>query len=149
MNVMKVIGFAVTVLTVSLGIACSLFNATPSECIEAADAAGLPDAVIEQLRNPEGLNAVERAALQRILVQAGIDDVCAGAMQSPSTSDGTNGESEPIPSAANPTIERADHSGETAVKQDADLAGETGRSHAGEGARIPDDEHTGDAGSGR
>ena len=76
MKVKKVIGFPVMALTVSLVIACSLFNATPSECIEAAEAAGLPDEVIEQLRNPESLNAVERAALQRVLVQAGIDDLC-------------------------------------------------------------------------
>ena len=52
------------------------FNAAPSECIEAAEAAGLPDEAIEQLRNPGDLNAVERAALNRALSQAGIDDVC-------------------------------------------------------------------------
>ena len=74
-------------LTMVLIAGCTFFNAAPPECIEAAEDARLPDSVIEQLLNPEGLNALERAALQQALNQAGIDDVCdIGAEGQPSTS---------------------------------------------------------------
>ena len=63
-------------LLIGVGAACSIFNATSSGCIAAAEDAGLPDSVIEQLRNRDGLSAVERAALRRVLVQADIDGVC-------------------------------------------------------------------------
>ena len=61
-------------LTVGLLVACT--SAAPSACIQAAQDAGLSDGTIEQLRNPGDLNALERAALNRVLTQAGIDDVC-------------------------------------------------------------------------
>ena len=63
-------------LLIGVGAACSIFNATSSGCIAAAEDAGLPDSVIEQLRNRDGLSAVERAALRRVLVQADVDGVC-------------------------------------------------------------------------
>ena len=65
-------------LTIALVLAtsCGLFQAAPSECIEAAEEAGLPDRLIEQLEDPDGLNPLERAALQRALKEAGIDDAC-------------------------------------------------------------------------
>ena len=65
---------AVSAIAMLAAVAC--FSAAPSECIEAAEAADLPDEVIEQLRNPGDLNAIERAALNRALSQAGVDDVC-------------------------------------------------------------------------
>ena len=75
----RVTGFtAAMIISTTVALAC--FGAAPSECIEAAERAGLPDEVIEQLHNPEGLNAIERAALNRILSQAGIDDVCESAL---------------------------------------------------------------------
>ena len=67
---------SVVTLTAWMAIACTFFNAAPSECVQAAEGAGLSDETIDQLRNPDGLNPVEQAALQRILVQAGIDDIC-------------------------------------------------------------------------
>lgn len=63
-------------MTIALLAAISCFSAAPSECIEAAEETGLPDEVIERLRNPGDLNAIERAALNRILSEAGIDDLC-------------------------------------------------------------------------
>ena len=79
------------VLTIVLITGCTLFNAAPPECIEAAEDARLPDSVIEQLRNPAGLNALERAALQQALNQAEIDDVCdIGAVGQPSTTSADN-----------------------------------------------------------
>ena len=55
-------------------LAC--INASPSECVKAAEKAGLPDEVIEQLKKPGDLNAAERFALNRVLSKAGIDDLC-------------------------------------------------------------------------
>ncbi len=51
---------SITIASLMLGfsIGCDFFNAAPSECIRAAEDAGLPDHVMEQLRNPDGLNAV-------------------------------------------------------------------------------------------
>ena len=99
------------------------FNAAPSECIEAAEAAGLPDEVIEQLRNPGDLNAVERAALNRALSQAGIDDVCEVSSDSASVHPGAGNDSKtPTPDRLNssqriseePTIvEHASDTGES------------------------------------
>ena len=63
-------------LVIALMVSVGCFGGTPSECIEAAEAADMPDKVIEQLRNPGDLNAIERAALNRALSQAGLDDVC-------------------------------------------------------------------------
>lgn len=52
---------------INLGFVIACFDVSPSECKEAAEEAGLPDSVIEQLRNPGDLNPVERAALNRSL----------------------------------------------------------------------------------
>ena len=43
MTFRKAIGISVTALTVGLVVACSFFNAAPSECIAAAEDAGLPE----------------------------------------------------------------------------------------------------------
>ena len=51
-------------------------NASPSECIQAAEGAGLPDEIIEQLKDPGDLNPAERFALNRALNKAGIAEVC-------------------------------------------------------------------------
>ncbi|MCY3692065.1 MAG: hypothetical protein OXI54_01265 [Chloroflexota bacterium] len=56
-------------------LACT--SAAPSECIKAAEDAGLPENVIEQLKKPGDLNAIERIALREVLKKAGLDDVCA------------------------------------------------------------------------
>ncbi len=56
--------------------ACST-SAAPSECIKAAEAAGLPDKVIEQLKTPGDLNAIERIALRKAMEKAGLDSVCS------------------------------------------------------------------------
>ena len=56
--------------------ACST-SAAPSECIKAAESAGLPDKVIEQLKNPGDLNAIERIALRKALEKAGLDRLCS------------------------------------------------------------------------
>ena len=55
-------------------LACA--SAAPSECVKAAEDAGLPENVIEQLKNPGDLNAIERVALREVLKKAGLDDLC-------------------------------------------------------------------------
>lgn len=55
-------------------LACT--SAAPSECVKAAEETGLPDNVIEQLKKPGDLNAIERVALREALNKAGLDDVC-------------------------------------------------------------------------
>lgn len=56
-------------------VACSS-SVAPSKCIEAAEGAGLPAPVIEQLKKPGDLNALERIALKQALKRVGIDDLC-------------------------------------------------------------------------
>lgn len=55
-------------------LACT--SAAPSECVKAAEDAGLPENVIEQLKKPGDLNAIERVALREVLKKAGLDDIC-------------------------------------------------------------------------
>ena len=55
-------------------LACT--SAAPSECVTAAENAGLPESVIEQIKKPGDLNAIERIALRELLKKAGVDDVC-------------------------------------------------------------------------
>ena len=62
-------------LTLALSLAACT-SAAPSACIEAAEAAGLPKSVIEQLKKPGDLNAIERIALREALKKAGLDDLC-------------------------------------------------------------------------
>ena len=81
------IGFVL--LIVGLLVACT--SAAPSACIQAAQDAGLSDGTIEQLRNPGDLNALERAALNRVLTQAGIDDVCQIASDETASTPEANG----------------------------------------------------------
>ena len=66
-------GVALTALTLGI-LACT--SAAPSECVKAAESAGLPESVIEQLKNPGDLNAIERVALREVLKKAGLDDIC-------------------------------------------------------------------------
>ena len=94
-KLMNFSSIAVASLLVGLGIACSFFDAAPSECVKAAEDAGLPDRVVDQLREPDGLSAIERAALQRLLVKSGIDDVCE-------TSQEQSGSSDPVTDGLNP-----------------------------------------------
>lgn len=86
------VGVGIVILIIGVLVACT--SAAPSACIQAAHDAGLSDDVIEQLRNPGDLNAVERAALNRVLRQAGIDDVCElsgdGAAASSESGDDSN-----------------------------------------------------------
>ena len=62
-------------ITAAMALGCST-SAAPSSCVEAAEKAGLPEAVIEQLKKPGELNALERIALREILEKAGLDEVC-------------------------------------------------------------------------
>ena len=63
--------FAITAFAIT---ACT--SAAPSQCVQAAENAGLPESVIEEIKNPGGLNAIERIALRELLKKAGLDDVC-------------------------------------------------------------------------
>lgn len=63
------------IVTAALAIlACT--SAAPSECIKATEEAGLPESVIEQLKKPGDLNAIERVALREVLKKAGLGDIC-------------------------------------------------------------------------
>ena len=117
----------IALLALGLSAGCNFFNAAPSECMQAAEDAGLPDEVIEQLRKPGDLNAFERAALQQALRRAGIDDVCEVASESSPQSDGTDTNDNVMP-----TLVRV---GAADEQQD------SSRPAAQMGARIPDDEH--------
>ena len=71
-----IIVLSTAALTAALITACSFFQAAPSECIQAAESADLPNSVIEQIRDPDALDPIQQAALQKILRRAGIDDAC-------------------------------------------------------------------------
>ena len=88
-------------IVISLVTACSFFNAAPSECVAAAEDAGLPGTVIDQLKNPEGLNALERAALQQALNRARIDDLCQDEVNRRSSTDPTDAEQAQTETASN------------------------------------------------
>ena len=114
-------------LLIGVGAACSIFNATPSGCIAAAENAGLPDSVIEQLRNSAGLSAVERVALRKALVQAGIDDVCDIAAEDVPSSSGSN------------DAKNDDSSGEQGTARNGDRLGRE-PAPSSQHARIPQDD---------
>ena len=63
------------ILMTTIAIGCSN-PAVPTECVDAARQAGLPERMVEQLRNPGDLNQVEKFALRQALSQAGLDDLC-------------------------------------------------------------------------
>ena len=75
MTTRKIMGAMVsTIIILATTMAC--INASPPECIQAAEEADLPDEIIEQLKNPGDLNPAERFALNRALSKAGLADVC-------------------------------------------------------------------------
>ena len=61
--------------TIILTISCA-GESPPSPCIAAAQDAGLPDGIIDQLRNPGDLEASEWLDLNRVLQEAGIAAEC-------------------------------------------------------------------------
>lgn len=137
MRTLRTYGFLpATLLIVSVGALACFFDAAPSECIQAAQDAGLPDSVIEQLRNPGDLNAVERAALNRILSEAGIDDVCEVA------ADATGAADTPKPTqsdASSSRVSSEQDGAEDARTSDTPVPQATAAERS---ARIPkDDEH--------
>ena len=67
---------AAGLFAVFLTLAACSTSAVPSECIRAAENAGLPEAMMEHLKKPGDLNAFERIALREALKRAGVDDVC-------------------------------------------------------------------------
>lgn len=69
--------FACFLLAAILLAAISCLAASPQGCIQAAEDVGLPSHMVDQLRDPDGLNPIEKAALQQALRRTGIDDVCA------------------------------------------------------------------------
>ena len=71
-RVLSTMASAMVILATTL----SCINASPSECIQAAEEAGLPDEIIEQLKNPGDLNPAERFALNQAVRKAGIADAC-------------------------------------------------------------------------
>ena len=132
----------IALLTLGLSAGCNFFNATPSECIEAAEDASLPDEVIEQLRKPDNPNALERAALQQALRRARIDDVCEITSESSLRSDGTgtNDNARPTLVRIGTGDEQPESSSTSKTTRNGGQA-QPGRPEAQEGARMPDDEH--------
>ena len=75
MGTKRIMGaMAIAMVILATTVAC--INASPSECIQAAEEAGLPDEIIEQLKNPGDLNSAERFALNRALSKAGLASAC-------------------------------------------------------------------------
>ena len=66
---------AVSLIAVLSLAACST-SAAPTECLDAAEDAGIPENLLEHIRNPGELNALERIALRNALNAAGLDDIC-------------------------------------------------------------------------
>ena len=130
---------AIALLALGLSAGCGLFNAAPSECIQAAEEAGLSDEIIDQLENPGDLNALERAALQQVLRQAGIDDVCEVASESSRGAGLTRSEPTPATKSTPPANQQRESSG----TQNGPSGGQPqpDRPTVHEGARIPGDEH--------
>ena len=126
--------FLMAPLTMVLISGCIFFNAAPSECIEAAEDAGLPDSVIDQLRNPEGLNALERAALQQALNRVGIDDVCEIGAASQSSATSTDDLPAPYATAVSEARKTAEETSGRATTEspDAPTPGGTGRTRQDE-----------------
>ena len=99
--------------------------------------------MIEQLRNPDGLNVVEQAVLQRVLVQAGIDDVCDAGLSISETMPGAPRSGEQgrsTPDTGNP-IRQADDSSDSTENNRDDARARANTSPPREGARLPADEH--------
>ena len=140
MGASNTIRLAVVTLLVSVSTACSFFNAAPSECTAAAADAGLPDDVIEQLRNPDGLNAIERVALQRVLVQAGIDDVCKVWPETVPGASRADEQGGPTMDTRNPLRQTEDSSSATENNR-GNAGARASASLSQDGARIPADEH--------
>ena len=129
-----IISLAMLAIASVAGMAC--FSAAPSECIEAAEEAGLPDEVIEQLRNPGDLNAIERAALNRILSEAGIDDLCDVA------SEATDSREVPNSSRSDSPTRRENGERDDSEKVENSIEAARQTIAAQSSARIPeDDEH--------
>ena len=89
-------------------------NAPPeSPCTQAAQDAGLPGGVIDQLRNPEGLDAGEWLELNRALGEVGITDACGEVTRQPGgepegredRQDGETADETPVPREAEPPEE--------------------------------------------
>ena len=66
---------AVSIIAVLSLAACST-SAAPDECLDAAESAGIPESLLEHIRNPGDLNALEKIALRKALEAAKLDDIC-------------------------------------------------------------------------
>ena len=68
---------AAVVVVVLLAFACS-DDAAPGECIDAAEEAGVPDAVIDWMKQPsDELGSIERIAIREALEKFGLGNVCS------------------------------------------------------------------------
>ena len=92
-----------------LAVSCA-GESPPSPCIAAAQDAGLPDGVVDQLRDPGDLEAGEWLDLHRVLDEADISDVC-GQITAPA--EGEQEEEAPEPGGelpdATPVSQEAEH----------------------------------------
>ena len=100
---------AMVLLVMGLGVGCNAFSAAPSECVRAAEDAGVPDSAIEKLRDPGHLNPVERAALRQVLRRAGIEDACEDVAGKFLESDGEGDD------AVNPIVELVGLEGDAVI----------------------------------
>lgn len=70
------LGLALASLSL-FAMACS-DDATPGECIDAAQDAGVPDAVVEWMKSPSNeLGSIERIAIRETLEKFGLGDACS------------------------------------------------------------------------
>ena len=65
-----------TILILAAG--CST-DVAPSECVQAAEDAGVPNAVVEWMKRPlDELGVIERVAIRKALEEFGLGDACSG-----------------------------------------------------------------------
>ncbi len=96
-NLAKIL-LALMAVSLASFTACST-DATPGECIEAAEAAGVPDRVIDWMKQPPGdLGAIERIAIREALEKFGLGEACA------SLQDATDGASFQMPQQPNTPV---------------------------------------------
>ena len=69
---------AIAAFALGLSIGCGFFNAGAPECLQAAEEARL---ATDRLRNLGGLNVTDKAALDQVLLQSSIDDLCNNGLE--------------------------------------------------------------------
>ena len=75
----KIVAIIATLFTLLILVAGCSTDAAPSECVQAAEDAGAPEAVVEWMKRPsDELGVIERVAIRKALEEFGLGDACSG-----------------------------------------------------------------------